>query len=138
MKVFSFGAWACEEMRFGSAIWSIIGSFREAIIDFILRAGAFWMVHTTHKNPKYFTDPERFDPSRFEGNGPAPYSFVPFGGGPRMCPGKEYARLEILTFIRNLLTTFKWVKLNPNEKISYIPSPIPKEGLPVKMQPLLN
>ncbi|XP_017618105.2 beta-amyrin 28-monooxygenase-like [Gossypium arboreum] len=121
------------------------GSFREAITDFTY-AGytipkgwkAFWMVHTTHKNPKYFPDPERFDPSRFEGNGPAPYSFVPFGGGPRMCPGKEYARLEILTFIHNLLTTFKWVKLNPNEKISYIPSPIPKEGLPIKIQPLLN
>ncbi|KAB2010766.1 hypothetical protein ES319_D10G264700v1 [Gossypium barbadense] len=133
---------ACEEMRLAPPA---NGSFREAITDFTY-AGytipkgwkAFWMVHTTHKNPKYFTDPERFDPSRFEGNGPAPYSFVPFGGGPRMCPGKEYARLEILTFIRNLLTTFKWVKLNPNEKISYIPSPIPKEGLPVKMQPLLN
>ncbi|KAE8733367.1 Detected protein of confused Function [Hibiscus syriacus] len=62
---------------------------------------AFWTVHTTNKNPKYFPYPERFDPSRFEGNGPAPYTFVPFGGGPRMCPGKEYARLEILTFIHN-------------------------------------
>ncbi|PPD97267.1 hypothetical protein GOBAR_DD05715 [Gossypium barbadense] len=110
------------------------------LVDSMLMDGmmAFWMVHTTHKNPKYFPDPERFDPSRFEGNGPAPYSFVPFGGGPRMCPGKEYAPLEILTFIHNLLTTFKWVKLNPNEKISYIPSPIPKEGLPIKIQPLLN
>ncbi|MBA0573708.1 hypothetical protein Golob_000970 [Gossypium lobatum] len=133
---------ACEVMRLAPPA---NGSFREAITDFTY-AGytipkgwkAFWMVHTTHKNPKYFPDPERFDPSRFEGNGPAPYSFVPFGGGPRMCPGKEYARLEILTFIHNLLTTFKWVKLNPNEKISYIPSPIPKEGLPIKIQPLLN
>ncbi|OMO78903.1 Cytochrome P450 [Corchorus olitorius] len=87
---------------------------------------------------KVLEDPEKFDPSRFEGNGPAPYTFVPFGGGPRMCPGKEYARLEILTFIHNLVTKFKWDKLNPNEKISYIPSPIPEEGLPIKIQPIIT
>lgn len=94
----------------------------------------FWTVHTTHKNPKYFPDPEKFDPSRFEGSGPAPYTFVPFGGGPRMCPGKEYARLEILVFMHNLVTKIKWEKINPNEKISYIPSPIPMEGLPISIK----
>ncbi|EOY17368.1 hypothetical protein QUC31_001434 [Theobroma cacao] len=129
---------ACEAMRLAPPA---NGAFREAITDFTY-AGytipkgwkAFWTVHSTHKNPNYFPDPEKFDPSRFEGNGPAPYTFVPFGGGPRMCPGKEYARLEILTFIHNLVTKFKWEKLNPNEKISYIPSPIPEEGLPIKLQ----
>ncbi|KAE8733458.1 CYP716B2 protein [Hibiscus syriacus] len=133
---------ACEVMRLAPPA---NGSFREAITDFTY-AGytipkgwkAFWTVHTTNKNPKYFPDPERFDPSRFEGNGPAPYTFVPFGGGPRMCPGKEYARLEILTFIHNLVTSYKWLKSNPNEKISYIPSPIPEEGLPIKIQTIPN
>ncbi|XP_038998311.1 beta-amyrin 6-beta-monooxygenase-like [Hibiscus syriacus] len=131
---------ACEVMRLAPPA---NGSFREDITDFTY-AGytipkgwkAFWTVHSTNKNPKYFPDPERFDPSRFEGNGP--YKFVPFGGGPRMCPGKEYARLEILTFIHNLITSFKWVKINPNEKISYITSPIPEEGLLISIQPTPN
>ncbi|KAM3375292.1 hypothetical protein P3S68_014006 [Capsicum galapagoense] len=52
------------------------GSFKETITDFT------YAVHLTRQNPKYFSDPEKFDPSRFEGSGPAPFTFVPFGGGP--------------------------------------------------------
>lgn len=94
-----------------------------------------WSVHSTYKNPKYFNDPEKFDPSRFEGNGPPPFTFVPFGGGPNMCAGKEYARIEILAFIHNVVTRFKLKKANPNEKIVYTPEPIPVEGLRICLQP---
>ena len=94
-----------------------------------------WSVHSTHKNPKYFPDPERFDPSRFEGSGPAPYAFVPFGGGPRMCAGKEYARLEILVFMHNVVTKFKWEKIIPEEKVLHISFPMPVNGLPILLQP---
>ncbi|KAI3428996.1 Peptidyl-prolyl cis-trans isomerase (PPIase) [Psidium guajava] len=131
---------ACESMRLTPPAQ---GSFREAITDFTF-AGCtipkgwktFWTVYTTHKNPKYFPNPEKFDPSRFEGNGPAPFTFVPFGGGPRMCPGKEYARLEILVFIHNLVTKFKLEKAIPDEKIIYNPSPVPANGLLIRLQPL--
>nr|POE91027.1 dammarenediol 12-hydroxylase [Quercus suber] len=62
-------------------------------------------------------DPEKFDPLRFEGNGPEPYTFVPLGGGPRICPGREYARLEVLVFMHNVVTRCKREKLIPDEKI---------------------
>lgn len=93
-----------------------------------------WTVHSTHKNPKYFPDPEKFDPSRFEKSVPAPYTFVPFGGGPRMCPGKEFARLEILVFMHNVITKFKWEKVIPNEKIIYSPLPVPVNGLLIRLE----
>ena len=51
-----------------------------------------------------------------------------------MCPGKEYARLEILVFTHNVVTKFKWEKANPNEQITYNPSPIPVNGLPVNLE----
>ncbi|RVW37497.1 Beta-amyrin 28-oxidase [Vitis vinifera] len=118
------------------------GTFREAITDFTFEGftipkgwKTYWSVHSTNKNPKYFPDPEKFDPSRFEGKGPAPYTFVPFGGGPRLCPGKEYVRLVILVFIHNMVTRFKWEKVVPNEKIIYNPSPFPVNGLPIRLQP---
>ncbi|KAH6812293.1 hypothetical protein C2S51_026055 [Perilla frutescens var. frutescens] len=98
----------------------------------------FWTVHSSHKNPDYFPEPEKFDPSRFEGSGPPPYTFVPFGGGPRMCPGKEYAKLELLVFIHNVVTRFKLHKTIPDEKIVFYASPTPVHGLPLHLQPHQN
>ena len=95
-------------------------------------------MNTTHRNTKYLPDPEKFDPSRFEGREPEPFTFVPFGEGPRMCPGREYARAQVLVFIHNIVTKFKWERVDPNEKISYNPSPIPEKGFPICLQPLEN
>ncbi|KAJ1405381.1 Cytochrome P450 [Sesbania bispinosa] len=99
-------------------------SFREAVTDityegFTIPKGwkIFWAIIGTNKNPKYFHDPESFDPSRFEGNVPAPYTYIPFGAGPRSCPGRDYTRFVILTFIHNLITKFKWEVILPDEKV---------------------
>ncbi|CAK7345828.1 unnamed protein product [Dovyalis caffra] len=130
---------ACEVMRISPPLQ---GAFREAINDFIFNGFTipkgwklYWSTNSTHKSPVYFPEPEKFDPTRFEGNGPAPYTFVPFGGGPRMCPGKEYARLEILVFMHNLVKRFKFDKLIQDEKIVVNPLPIPEKGLPVRLHP---
>ncbi|KAL1533779.1 beta-amyrin 28-monooxygenase [Salvia divinorum] len=119
-----------------------VGSFREATTDFTYAGFSipkgwktFWTVYSTHKNPDCFPELERFDPSRFEGSGPAPYTFVPFGGGPRMCPGKEYARLEVLVMMHNVVTRFKLEKTIPDEKIVYHATPTPVHGLPLLLHP---
>ncbi|XP_047313166.1 dammarenediol 12-hydroxylase-like [Impatiens glandulifera] len=120
-----------------------LGTFREAIVDFTY-GGYFipkgWKVHmishSTHKNPEYFPDPEKFDPSRFEGKGPRPYTFVPFGGGPRMCPGNEFARIVMLVFMHNLVNKFKWEKVIPNERVVIDPLPRPVQGLPIWLHPI--
>ena len=94
-----------------------------------------WSVSSTHRNPKYFHDPEKFDPSRFEGAGPAPFTFVPFGGGPRMCPGNEFARMEILAILHRLVTQFSWVLDDPNEAVVLDPLAFPVKGLPILLNP---
>ncbi|XP_004503562.1 beta-amyrin 28-monooxygenase [Cicer arietinum] len=130
---------ACEVMRVAPPLQ---GGFREAITDFMFNGFSipkgwklYWSANSTHKNPECFPMPEKFDPTRFEGNGPPPYTYVPFDGGPRMCPGKEYARLEILVFMHNLVKRFKWEKLIPDEEIVVDPFPIPAKDLPIRLYP---
>ncbi|KAK2972436.1 hypothetical protein RJ640_003862 [Escallonia rubra] len=117
-----------------------VGAFREALTDFTY-AGykvpkgwkLHWTAHVSHMNPDYFPNPDKFDPSRFQGNQLAPYTYVPFGGGPRMCPGNEDALLAILVFIHNGVTTFRWAKVIPNEGVFNDPLPRPAHGLPIRL-----
>ncbi|GLJ55450.1 hypothetical protein SUGI_1190660 [Cryptomeria japonica] len=94
-----------------------------------------WAAYSTHKKAEYFPDPEKFDPGRFEGSGPEPYTFVPFGGGRRMCPGNEYARMIILVFLHNIVKNFTWELMDANENISANPLPIPEQGMPLRLFP---
>ncbi|XP_028120021.1 beta-amyrin 28-monooxygenase-like [Camellia sinensis] len=96
----------------------------------------YWTVNTTNKNSKYFRNPEKFDPSRYEGEeAPAPYTYPPFGGGPRLCPGKEYARLVVLTFIHNVVKKYKWEVLFPKEKVLGDMVPMLEKGVPIRLHP---
>lgn len=95
----------------------------------------YWSTVWTHNDQNFFPNTENFDSSRFEGAGPTPFTYVPFGGGPRMCLGKEFARLEILVFLHNLVKRFKWDLLIPDEKIEYDPMSTPVKGLPIHLRP---
>ncbi|KAF5176868.1 Cytochrome p450 [Thalictrum thalictroides] len=116
----------------------IVGTFRKSKVDFTYNGYTVpkgwvvsWITYSTHKDARYFQDPEKFDPVRFDRDKLTPYTFVPFGGGPRMCPGNEFAKLEMLVFLHHLVREFRWELEFPNEIIAVDPMPKSSKGLPV-------
>nr|XP_019557469.2 probable cytochrome P450 9f2 [Aedes albopictus]XP_029731419.1 probable cytochrome P450 9f2 [Aedes albopictus] len=62
-----------------------------------------------HHDPKYFPEPDRFDPERFSEANRAkivPGTYLPFGAGPRSCIGPRLALLEIKMAMYYLLKGF--------------------------------
>ncbi|KAF8030539.1 hypothetical protein BT93_E2849 [Corymbia citriodora subsp. variegata] len=113
-------------------------TFREAVADveykgYLIPKG--WKVmplfRNMHHNPEFFSDPGKFDPSRFE-VAPKPYTFMPFGSGVHACPGNELAKLELLTLIHHVVTKFRWEVIGSENGVQYSPFPVPLHGLPAR------
>lgn len=58
-----------------------------------------------HSNTDEFPDPTRFDPSRFVGERPNVFAWIPFGGGTRRCVGAAFANMEMDIVLRTVLRT---------------------------------
>lgn len=65
--------------------------------------------YLTHRQPHLWPNPECFNPERFtpeQSRSRLPYSFVPFGGGSRICIGAAFAQVEAKVIIARLLQQF--------------------------------
>jgi cytochrome P450 len=58
----------------------------------------------THRHPEAWNKAESFDPTRFMPDAPTPLkgTYLPFGIGPRMCIGKDFAILESVLMIARI------------------------------------
>ncbi|XP_049869418.1 uncharacterized protein LOC126369166 [Pectinophora gossypiella] len=80
----------------------------KATQDFILRKGEglqipMWAIH---RDPEYFPNPDKFDPERFSEENKhniKPFTYFPFGLGPRNCIGSRFALCEVKVMIYQLL-----------------------------------
>ncbi|CAG8696502.1 13247_t:CDS:1 [Racocetra fulgida] len=72
-------------------------------------------------NPKYFKDPETFNPDRFltDKESLIKYVFMPFGNGVRVCPGRAWAIVQMKTFLVKLVCTFDIDSNDKNDTPKY-------------------
>lgn len=98
-----------ESMRLYPPAWSI---GRESLEDVELggvtvpRGSQLWIFQwAVHRDPRHFPRPESFEPERWDGDLAKRlprFAYFPFGGGPRLCIGNNFAALELVLVLAAL------------------------------------
>ncbi|MGA9978300.1 MAG: cytochrome P450 [Candidatus Sulfotelmatobacter sp.] len=92
----------------------------------------------THRDPRHFPDPLRFDPERFTAEAKsrrAKFTYFPFGAGARQCIGESFAWMEGVLVLATLLQ--KWrLRMVPGQRVE--PQPLitlrPKYGMRMRIE----
>jgi cytochrome P450 len=70
-----------------------------------------WVLHRHHA---LWQDPDLFRPARFMPDQPAParFSFMPFGAGPRICVGAQFATTEAVLVLAAVVKRFRVTRVD--------------------------
>lgn len=95
--------------------------------------------YVMHRNHRYFDNPDEFIPERFEGDllkRIPTYAYFPFGGGPRVCIGNNFALMEAALLLATIAQRYRLRLETPDQKVE--PEPLvtlrPKNGLPMRVE----
>lgn len=95
-----------ETLRMYPPAWIIgrhaLGPDKLGEYDILKNTNCLIPVYYIHRDPKYWDEPEKFIPERFtKEKSLARHKFVyfPFGGGPRLCIGNNFALMEMQTLV---------------------------------------
>ena len=120
---------------------------REAVVDDVIdgyhipaKTMIFVSAFVTHRDPKYWQNAERFDPERFAPQPAASrprHAYFPFGEGPHLCIGNNFALMEMQLILAMALQRFR-LKLVPNHPIALKPEVTlrPKYGMKMTVEPI--
>jgi cytochrome P450 len=98
----------------------------------------FYAIAASHLIPSIFAEPMKFDPDRFapprEEHKKTPYALVGFGGGPRICIGINFAKVEIKVMVSHILRRY-YLELAPGQKITqfYRATGMPLHGIKMRL-----
>jgi cytochrome P450 len=118
---------------------------REAIVEDVLdgyripaRTLIFISPFIGHRDPKYWPDPERFDPERFTPEqvaGRPRHVYYPFGEGPHVCIGNNFALMEMQLILAMALQRFR-LRLLPGHPIALRPEATlrPRHGMKMEVK----
>ena len=84
----------------------------------------FFCQYVTHRLPAHWPDPDVFDPERFSDEHAAQrprYAYFPFGGGPRLCIGNNFAMMELQIALAMLTQRYR-LELLPGRIVNARPA----------------
>jgi cytochrome P450 len=131
-----------ETMRLYPPVWVFA---REAARNYELEGyhvpqGSLIMISpwTMHRDPRYYSEPEIFKPERWTPEmikALPKHAYLPFGGGPRLCIGNNFALMEATLVLATLVRQYR-AKLAPGEKVEIAPMITirPKNGLKMVLE----
>lgn len=124
------------------------GGFRVALKTFELNGyqipkgwNVIYSICDTHDVADIFPNKEDFQPERFLTKPPADscrFQYIPFGGGSRMCVGKEFAKVLLKIFLVEVASRCHWTLLNGPPTMKTGPTVYPVDNLPTKFSRLLD
>ncbi|XP_072799381.1 cytochrome P450 3A29-like isoform X1 [Vicugna pacos] len=93
-------------------------------------------VYALHKDPELWTEPEEFRPERFSKKNQDsinPYTYLPFGTGPRNCIGMRFAMMNMKLALTKVLQNFSFKPC----KETQIPLELGTQGLLQPKKPII-
>lgn len=124
-----------ETLRIGNIITGIM---RKAVRDVEIKGhfipkdwGVFTYFRSVHLDETLYEDPYTFNPWRWKGKETGTPGFSPFGGGQRLCPAMDLARLEATIFLHHMITEFTW-EAEKDDIVSF-PTVSMKGRMPVRI-----
>ncbi|HLZ58911.1 MAG TPA: cytochrome P450 [Ktedonosporobacter sp.] len=117
-----------ESMRLYPPAWVFARSAidEDEIGGYTIAKGAYVLMFpsTTHRHPDFWEQPDVFDPERFESErsaGRHRFAYFPFGGGPRVCIGNQFALTEAQLILATILPRYQF-RLLPGASV--VPEPL--------------
>jgi cytochrome P450 len=131
-----------ESMRLYPPAWAMGRQVLEdyKIDSYTIPSGTIILMspYVMHHDERYYAEPFRFDPERWteEARAVRPkFSYFPFGGGPRVCIGEQFAWMEGVLVLATLAQRWR-MRLAPDQDVR--PKPLitlrPRGGIRMRME----
>ncbi|MEX1369422.1 MAG: cytochrome P450 [Nannocystaceae bacterium] len=127
-----------EVMRLYPPAWIVE---RQAVVedrlgDYVIPTGTIVAVSpwVMHRHPGLWEQPERFDPERFapgRAEGRPKHAYLPFGAGPRVCIGNNFALMEAKIILTSVAQRYR-IEVDRPDEVALDPRVTlrPRDGMP--------
>jgi cytochrome P450 len=90
--------------------------------SYVLPAGTIVVLsqYLLHRDPRFWEAPDVFRPERWIGGATPRYAYFPFGAGPRVCIGEQFAWMEGVLVLATIARRWR-MSLDPRQRIALGP-----------------